>query len=116
MDKILVADIGVEGGGTSIYGSKSEGVWSFWTDGSSMDLDEYDDEVWRSWSSKTVSSLDVIVLNDWPIFYPSKIYVDFVEWFRQAYEKARSRLPEDQRRHQGQHRHQRWVKVFGLPR
>ena len=48
MDKVLIADIGVEGGGTMIYGRQLQGVWSFWTEGTSMDLDENDDEVLRS--------------------------------------------------------------------
>ena len=55
MDKVLIADIGVEGGGVTIFGKMSESVWSFWTEGTSMDLDENDDEVWRSWSSEPVS-------------------------------------------------------------
>jgi 16S rRNA (cytosine1402-N4)-methyltransferase len=104
VDKVLIADIGVEGGGTTIYGRHSEGVWSFWTEGTSMDLDENDDEVWRSWSSEPVSSLDLVLPDEWHRFYPVKIHPDFLEWFREAYEKARSTLPEDQRRYHDEHR------------
>ena len=116
MDTILIADIGVEGGGITIYGSKSEGVWSFWTEDSSIELDENDDEVWRSWSSQPVSSLDVVLSRGWPMFYPSKIHSDFVEWFLANYEEARSTLPEDQRRYQDKHRHERWSEALSLPR
>jgi hypothetical protein len=116
MDKVIVADIGVEGGGITIYGGQSEGVWSFWTDGTSMDLDEKDNEKWHSWSSKPVSSLDLVVPKDWPMFYPSKIHPEFVPWFRDAYEKARASLPEDQRRYHDNHRHWRWSEVLGMPR
>ena len=115
MDKVLIAEMGVEGGGTTIFGTQEDGVWSFWTLGTSMDLDEIDDEAWRSWSSEPVTSLDLVVPRDWPIFYPSKIHPDFVEWFRQAYEKARSSLPDDQRRYQAKHRHEHWLNVIGLP-
>ena len=100
MDKVLIAEMGVEGGGITIFGRKSEGVWSFWTEGTSMDLDENDDEVWRSWSSEPVSSLDLVLPKDWLMFYPLKIHPEFVDWFREAYEKARASLPEDHRRYQ----------------
>ena len=45
MDKVVVADIGMEGGGITIYGIRSDGAWSFWTEGTSIDLDENDHEV-----------------------------------------------------------------------
>jgi hypothetical protein len=45
MDKVLIAEMGVEGDGITIYGSQSDGVWSLWTESTSMDLDENDDEV-----------------------------------------------------------------------
>jgi hypothetical protein len=114
MDKVIIADMGVEGGGITIYGGQSEGVWSFWTEGTSMDLDENDDEIWRSWSSEPVSSLDLLLPKEWPLFHPSKIHPDFVSWFREAYEKARATLPEHLRRSQDEHRHERWLKVFGV--
>ncbi len=38
MEKILVADMGVEAGGMTSYGSQSEGVWLFWTEGTTIDF------------------------------------------------------------------------------
>ena len=38
MDKVLVADIGVDGGGTTIYGLQFEGVLSLWDERTSMGL------------------------------------------------------------------------------
>jgi hypothetical protein len=116
MDKVLIADFGVEGGGITIYGGQSDGVWSFWTEGSSMDLDENDDMVNRSWTSEPVNSLDLVVPKDWPIFYPSKIHPDFVDWFRTNYDPTRESLPEDQRRYQEKHPHRQWSEILGLPR
>lgn len=116
MDKLLIAQMAVEGGGITIYGSQAKGVWSFWTEGNSIDLDENDDEVWRSWSSEPVSSLDFVLPKDWPVFYPSKIHPEFVEWFRRNYDKVRASLPEDQRRYQDKRRHERWSEVLSLPR
>ncbi len=110
MDKVLVA----EGGGTTIYGGQSEGVWTFWTEGTSMDLDEDDDEVWHSWSSEPVSSPDLVLPKDWPMFFPSKIHPDFVRWFRSNYDNVRASLPEDHRRYQDKHRHGQWLNVLDL--
>jgi hypothetical protein len=69
-DKLLIAKVGVEGGGHSVYGKRCNGGWSFWTEGTSMDLDENDDEVWRSWSSDRVADLDLVLPRKWPLFYP----------------------------------------------
>src|SRR3954447_5803984 len=96
-EKLVVARIGVEGGGSTIYGRQSDAGWSFWTEGTSMDLDENDDEVWRSWSSEPVTRLDLLLPKDWPIFYPLEIHPGFLAWFRQAYEKARASLSPDLR-------------------
>jgi hypothetical protein len=114
MDKVLVARMGVEGGGITIYGSQSEGVWAFWKESTSMALDENDDEVWRSSSSEPVTNFELVVPHDWPMFSPSTIHPDFVEWFRANYDKVRASMPENQRRHQDEHRHGHWLQVLGL--
>jgi len=56
-----------------------------------MDLDENDDEVWRSWSSDPVADLDLVLPREWTLFYPLAIHPEFLAWFRDAYEKSRSR-------------------------
>jgi hypothetical protein len=33
MDKVVVAEIGVKGGGVTIYGRQRDGVWSLWRGG-----------------------------------------------------------------------------------
>ena len=114
MDKVLIADIGVEGGGVQIFGEKSNGVWSFWTEGTSIDLDENEDEVWRFWSSKPVSSLELVLPNDWVLFHPVEIHPDFLDWFRENYDEAVLSRPQDQRRYHDEHRRWRWLKVLGL--
>ena len=57
MDQITVADLGVEGGGLTIYRKQAEGSWSFWTKGSPIALDENDDEDWRYWTTDPVADL-----------------------------------------------------------
>jgi hypothetical protein len=81
-----------------------------------MDLDENHDEVCRSWTSEPMSSLNLVLPKDWPMFHPVEIHPDFVEWFTANYEKVRMALPEDQRRYHDEHRHERWSEVLGEPR
>jgi hypothetical protein len=45
MEKVLIVSIGDEGGGADICGRQVDDVWSFSSEGSSVDLDENDDEV-----------------------------------------------------------------------
>ena len=114
MDKMLVAKIGVEGGGLSIYGRDEEGSWSFWTEGSSWGLDENDDEVVRSWSSEPVSDLGLVVPQDWPIYHPLEIHPDFIGWFREHYGSAQDSLSPEMREMQADFQHRRWSEVFWL--
>lgn len=81
-----------------------------------FDLDDNDDEAWRSWTSEPVRSLGLVVPKDWPIFHASKIHPDFVDWFRTNYDKARKSLPEHQSQYQEKHRHERWSEVIVMPR
>ncbi len=78
MDKVVIARMGVEGGGVTIYGRQVDGAWSFWQEGSSMDLDENDDEVWRVWSSDPVSALSAALSDKWWQMYPKEVHPEFV--------------------------------------
>jgi hypothetical protein len=67
MNKVVVAEIGMEGGGLTIFGCQSAGHWRFSTQGTTIDLDEHDDEIWRSWSSESVESLELVLPQEWPV-------------------------------------------------
>ena len=69
MDTPLIAEIGMEGGGVTIFGRNSKGAWLFWTEGTSMELDENDDEIRRSWSSDPANDLELVLPGDWPPFH-----------------------------------------------
>ena len=114
MDKMLVAKIGVEGGGLTIYGREADGSWSFWTEGSSWGLDENDDEVVRSWSSEPVADLGLIVPPEWPTYHSLTIHPDFMDWFRDHYEGARASLSPELREMQAEYQHRRWAETLGL--
>ena len=55
MDKITVAQLEMEGDWLTIYGKQAGVSWSFWTEGTSMGMDENDDEEWRSWTTEPVA-------------------------------------------------------------
>lgn len=51
----LILKCGLEGGGFELYTVTENGSPLFYLSGSSMYLDEYDDEDWRSWESAKVA-------------------------------------------------------------
>ena len=104
-ERVIVAEIGMEGGGVTIFGNRSERGWTFWTEGRSIDLDENGEEVWHSWSSEPVSDLDLVLPRDWPIFDPSTIHPDLSDWFRANYDTAPSVAARGSAALPGKHRH-----------
>ena len=82
MDKIIIARMGVEGGGATIFGARADGVWLFWQKGSSINFDDNDDEVWRSWSSDPVSELSAALPDRWWQMCPIKVHPEFVAQLR----------------------------------
>ena len=113
MGKVLVAELGVEGGGCSIYGSHADGSWSFWQEGSSIDF--ADEELPRSWTSEPVPDLGLAVAKEWPLYHVLEVHPDFVGWFRENYEAARGSLDPSMREMQAEHMHPRWAMLLGLP-
>ena len=115
MEKVFVIEIAVEGGGECIYCTRTDGVWSYWAEGTTMDMDEADREFWRAFTTDPVSSLDLVLPKDWPNFTPIELNAEFLDWFRTAYEPARSNIPRELRRSQTRYRHPRWMQVLRLP-
>jgi hypothetical protein len=95
VDKIEIASMGVEGGGETIYGRKIDGVWSFWREGSGMDLDENDNEIWRGFSSDPVPTLSEALRDIWWKMYPIGINPQFLDKLRQEYKQC-YRAPSDE--------------------
>lgn len=92
MEKIIAADLGLEGGGCTIYARQTDGVWWFWQEGSSMDFDENDDEVWRSWSSEPVTDLIAAFPADiWWMMSIDTVHPQFAQQLRQAYDVHRDK-------------------------
>src|SRR5262245_14073495 len=84
VDKVLVTRLGIEGGGAELFGRLKDGVRCFWTEDTSMDLDENDGEVWRAWSSEPLACLEYVPPRDWTLSFPIEIHPDLAAWFREA--------------------------------
>ncbi len=112
MDQITVADLGVEGGGLTIYGRQEVGSWVFWTEGSSIAMDENDVDEWRSWTTEPVADLNSLLPAEWPLFFPMEIHPEFKGWFRDRYEMACSMLRTDLREHHIAHLGKEWRRVL----
>jgi hypothetical protein len=112
-DKELVLDLGVEGGGATIFRTPfASGGWQFHVEGSSMYLDENDDEDWRGWSSKPVLSIEDAVRsisNDggWLFFYPISIHPDYRPAVWELVQATAGKLPNE-RRSMWKHRRADW--------
>lgn len=105
--KRIVAQLGVEGGGATVYRSEVEGLWSFWHEGTAMNFDETDDEVWRDWKCAPVAELSLALPNIWWVMIPIASERDFVAWFRDAYER-RPATPVNRAAVEG------WRRLLGL--
>jgi hypothetical protein len=79
----LVLELGLEGGGLSVYRTPAgSGGWLFHVAGSTIDLDENDDEAWRSWGTEPFPSLSETLRSvakdgSWVLFFPITIHPAF---------------------------------------
>lgn len=90
MTKIMIADCNIEGGGCTVYGRQAEdGFWFFWHEGSSMWLDENDNETWRPWSCAPVDDLIEALPDGWWLTSISRVHPDFAVELYREYEKYR---------------------------
>jgi hypothetical protein len=116
VDKVIIARLGLEGGGATIFGRVVGDRWGFWQGGFSITLDADDNEEWRTWESDSAADLSAIVPAKWPLMFPSDVHPDFVGWFREHYEAARASLSECEWAYQARSPHSDWREVFGLAR
>jgi hypothetical protein len=104
-----VLELGVEGGGATIFRKMlATGGWQFHVAGSSMYLDENDDDRWSSWTRDGFKTLlealqSVGDSGFWVHFHPISIHPEYriVVW--QLANETASKLPEDQRRRWNNH-------------
>ncbi len=79
--KELIVELGAEGGGGELYRVKTEtGGWVYQSGGSSMYLDDNDDESWREWTSEPSSELNeavTMLYKQWFTLYPISIHPEY---------------------------------------
>src|SRR5262249_41809490 len=78
------------------------GGWQFHVEGSSLYLDENDDEGWRSWSSEPVLSIEEAVRliaddGSWIFFSPVGVHPEFRTALWELAQDAAGKLPEGRR-------------------
>jgi hypothetical protein len=108
MEKVIIARMGLEGYGVTIYGRRTDGVWSFWQEGTSMDLDEIDGEVWRGWSSDPVPEFLAALPDKWWQMSPTEVHPEFATQLRREYEQCVGAS----RGQRGQFQRERWAELF----
>jgi len=59
-------------------GHRRKGIWSFWLEGTPMDMDENDVDFWRSWESQSVQDLSLALPDEWLMFFPINIAPELV--------------------------------------
>lgn len=91
----VIVDLGIEGGRLTIYRVMRDGVWAFWASGTSLGLDDNDDEIWTAWrSNQTERDFASLLPQDWPAFYPLFVHPDCVPWLLKALDGLGDMKPE----------------------
>src|SRR4051812_42111549 len=102
-EKELVLELGVEGGGATVFRTPlGSGGWEFHVEGTSMYLDENDDEGWRSWRSQPVPTIEEALRSvaedgSWIFFYPVTVHPDYRTAVWELAQAAAGKLPEERR-------------------
>lgn len=103
-EKEKVLEIGVEGGGATIFRTPLDaGGWLFHVEGTSMCLDENDDEDWRSWTSEPVQTIrealrSVAADGSWVFFHPISVHPEYRNTVWELAQETVTNLPEERRR------------------
>jgi hypothetical protein len=104
VEKEKVLEIGVEGGGATIFRTPLRtGGWQFHVEGTSMFLDENDDEDWRSWTSEPVNTIQEAMQSvardgSWVLFHPISVHPEYRNTVWELVQETEGKLPEERRR------------------
>lgn len=82
-DKEMVLKIGIEGGGATIFRTLLDGGgYQFHVEGSSMYLDENDDEGWRTWANEPFQTIQgalrsISTNGSWVLCFPVSVHPEY---------------------------------------
>jgi len=120
-EKELVLKLGVEGGGAAIYRTSlpPSGTWQFHVEGSSMYLDENDDEDWRHWTNEPVQTIQEALRSvakdgSWVFYYPVSVHPEYRTLVWEQVQEIVRKLPKE-RSERWQHRSYAWQHLFQKP-
>ena len=114
MDKERVLAVGTEGGGASVFRTPlGTGVWQFHIEGTSIGMDDNDNEEWRSWQSKPFQTIEEAVRSisangDWLFFYPTSIHPDYRTAVWNLVQETLPILPDERRTRWAERMRDRW--------
>jgi len=115
-DKELVLELGVEGGGATIYRTPiAPGGWQYHVEGSSIYMDENDDEGWRSWTGEPLPTIQdalrsVAEDGSWVFFYPISVHSEYRNVVWELAQEITSKFPAE-RRKMWEDRSQNWQRL-----
>ncbi len=85
----LIALVGCEGGGVSVYGRRYPKGWRFFCE---VNESYFDEEEHHAISQETDNIMELLPKN-WPHLCPIEIHPEFLDWFRFEYDMARKNDP-----------------------
>lgn len=113
-DKEMVLDLGVEGGGATVFRKPlGSSGWQFVVGGSSMDMDENDDDTWRFWESEPFVRIEDAVRSitrddEWVLFWPMMVHSEYQEIVWKLVQETAQNLPDEQKDRWDDRRRWRW--------
>jgi hypothetical protein len=98
-EKEVVLEMGVEGGGVTIFRTPADSGWLLYVEGSSMFLDDNDEEDWRSSATGPVNTIDEALRSvskdgSWVIYYPISVHPEYGKTVWELAQLAARTLPE----------------------
>ena len=103
-DKEMVLDIGVEGGRATFFRTPIDyDRGEFYVKGGSLDLDENDDDYWRTWEFGPYQCIEGALSSisdngDWVFFYPVSIHPEFRAKIWDLVHEAVQTQPDERKR------------------
>ena len=81
----VVVELATEGGGETIFRCRSRNGWVYWSDGSTIDMDEDDVDFVRDWHCSETEDFFVLLPSFWPHLSPLQIHPEWRDWFWKSY-------------------------------
>jgi len=110
--------LGLEGGSLTLFRRRIEvNRWEFWRETRSIDMDENDDEVWRTHIFASVPSWESLIEQigtEWIVYVPRKIQPEYRDLIRMAIRKRIPQLNEHLSAYWRERAQERWREALHL--